>query len=290
MRKWRRTMAGITASLMLLSSTAHAGTYTVQAGDSLWKISTAYSISLNELMTRNNLHSTTIYPGQILQVPGPDTYQVQTNETMWTISQKFNISLSALIQANPQIANPNQIWAGLTLNLPEGTYVPHTANQSAWKKPAAYADGQFPLAAGSYQTPLVHNYEDGRSWSPDGHATRKHEGVDLFADKGTPVYSAMAGEIISFGWNTYGGWRVTIRTDATTAFYYAHLSKYASGIGTGSTIRKGQLIGYVGNTGYGPEGTEGKFIPHLHFGIYKTSSSPWTSIDPYPYLKWWESH
>ncbi|MCY9660779.1 CAP domain-containing protein [Paenibacillus chondroitinus] len=46
------------------------------------------------------------------------TYTVTDNDTMWLISQKYGVSLTSLIQANPQVANPNVIWSGMTLNLP----------------------------------------------------------------------------------------------------------------------------------------------------------------------------
>src|SRR5690606_7398953 len=114
----------------------------------------------------------------------------------------------------------------------------------------------------------------------DGSAIRKHEGVDIFAPKGTPIYAAAGGTILSVGWNTYGGYRLTVKTDSSTAFYYAHMSAYNGTFQKGDTIRQGQLIGYVGNTGYGPEGTDGMFVPHLHFGIYDISSPEWTTIDP----------
>ncbi|MNP66451.1 L-Ala--D-Glu endopeptidase precursor [compost metagenome] len=79
-----------------------------------------------------------------------------------------------------------------------------------------------------------------------------------------------------------------MRVDGSNAFYYAHLSRYAEGIGPGSKVTKGQLIGYVGSTGYGPEGTSGLFLPHLHVGIYQTS--PWKALNAYPYLSWWEAN
>lgn len=287
--KLTKRAIGITAAMMLLASTAHGASYTVQSGDSLWKVATKNNLSVQQLKTMNGLSSDVIYPGQQLRIPGPTPYTVQNNETMWTISRKFGISLEELIRANPQIPNPNNIWTGLTVYIPESAPLnPVIPTAPAPAKPAQFAEGVFPLAKGTYQQPVVNNYSESRYWTPSGAEVRKHEGVDIFAEKGTPVYSAMDGEIINFGWNEYGGWRVTVRVDSTTAFYYAHLSKYAPGIGKGSKVTKGQLIGYVGSTGYGPEGTEGQFVSHLHFGIYKTSGT-WTTIDPFNYLKWWES-
>jgi murein DD-endopeptidase MepM/ murein hydrolase activator NlpD len=227
-----------------------------------------------------------IYPDQILKVSGSQTsYTVQSVDSMWSISQKFNVDLEVLKKANPQIKNFNNIWSGLKVFIPDNV----NSNTTNAAKPDKFVDGLFPIVKGTYKTPVLNNYSDNRTWTPSGENNRKHEGVDIIADKGTPIYSAMDGEIINFGWNQFGGWRITVRVDDSTVFYYAHLSKYPDGIGKGSKIKKGQLIGFVGNTGYGPEGTEGQFVSHLHFGIYKTDAPSWYTIDPYSYLKWWES-
>lgn len=118
--------------------------------------------------------------------------------------------------------------------------------------------------------------------------TSHHEGTDLLADKGTPVVAVAAGTVVRYGWNTLGGYRVTIQLDdyPEYRFYYAHMDRYAPGMGLGVHVKAGQLLGYVGNTGEGPERTEGKFVTHLHFGIYHWD----TAINPYPFLKSWEAH
>ena len=57
-------------------------------------------------------------------------------------------------------------------------------------------------------------------------------------------------------------------------------------------MKKGEVIGYVGDSGYGTEGTTGKFPPHLHFGIYvRENLLSWRreAINPYPLLKVWEA-
>lgn len=95
----------------------------------------------------------------------------------------------------------------------------------------------------------------------------KHQGNDLVADAMTPLISITDGVIDRFGWNEYGGWRIGIKTKEGAYLYYAHMDQYASGLYKGKKIRAGDHIGYVGDTGYGPEGTEGKFINHLHFQI-----------------------
>lgn len=123
---------------------------------------------------------------------------------------------------------------------------------------------------------------------------RKHEGTDLMAPKGTPIRSVGNGRVIFKGWNELGGWRMTILdTDHPhISFYYAHMQRYAKGLETGDEVKKGQVIGYVGDSGYGPEGTTGKFAPHLHLGIYVRESlfSPMREpVNPYPFLRVWDA-
>ncbi|TDF98011.1 M23 family metallopeptidase [Paenibacillus piri] len=286
-KRYTAGLAMLTAGIMLFAGSAEAAVYTVKSGDTLWKISQTYGTTASKLIQVNQLTSEWIYPGQQLQVPGTTPYKVQNGESMWDISRKQGVALADLIAANPQISNPNNIWNGLSVTIPDKFGAAAAAPSASAAQPAKFADGQFPLKKGTYTQPITNNYAAERYWSENGDEIRQHEGVDIMADKGTPIYSVLDGEIVNFGWNDLGGWRITVRVDDTTQFYYAHLNGYAGGIGKGSKIKKGQLIGYVGSTGYGPEGTQGLFEPHLHFGIYSTTPS-WHSIDPFAYLKWWE--
>lgn len=101
---------------------------------------------------------------------------------------------------------------------------------------------------------------------------RKHLGNDLMAPVGTPVVAVEGGIVEAAGWNRYGGWRVGIRSrDGKRYWYYAHLRKghpFAAGITEGAEVEAGQVIGYVGMTGYSttPD-TNGMSAPHLHFGL-----------------------
>lgn len=142
-----------------------------------------------------------------------------------------------------------------------------------------YRNKQFPIPKD-----VAYHYENG--WGDDRTygGDRKHEGIDLIADKGTPVYSVGNGKIENVGWNELGGWRVGITGEDGIYYYYAHLDRYGKNIKQGKNISGGEIIGYVGNTGYGPEGTEGKFVDHLHFGMYQEGEA----INPYPFLKGWE--
>ncbi|MEK4425509.1 M23 family metallopeptidase [Solibacillus sp. FSL K6-1523] len=117
---------------------------------------------------------------------------------------------------------------------------------------------------------------------------RMHEGTDLFAGYGTQVYSTTYGVVEIMGWNDFGGWRIGIRDHLNTYHYYAHLNGFQKGLAQGDIVEPGTLIGYVGSSGYGKEGTSGKFAPHLHYGMYKFNGRTEWAFDPYPSLLLWE--
>ncbi|NDI35202.1 LysM peptidoglycan-binding domain-containing protein [Chengkuizengella sediminis] len=263
--------------------------YTVKANDTLWIISQRFGINTQVLMDANPHVSNpnNLRIGQVIYLPNSSarsSYIVQANDTMWIISQRLGINTQVLIDANPQISNPNNLIIGQTIYIPSSSSNSNNQTRSQ-NQLNIFEDGMFPLKTGTYKT-YVNSYGDGRNYNPSGTGTRSHEGIDIMANKGTPIYSVLNGKVVRYGWSQYGGWRLAIQVDDSTIFYYAHMSSYASGVGIGAEVKKGQIIGYVGSTGYGPEGTSGKFENHLHFGIYKLPN--WSSIDPYPYLNNWD--
>lgn len=101
---------------------------------------------------------------------------------------------------------------------------------------------------------------------------RSHLGNDLLGNIGTPIVAVEGGTVECIGWNQYGGWRLGIRSfDNKRSYYYAHLRKdrpYHLDIKQGSLVKAGQVIGYMGMTGYSTkENVNGMNIPHLHFGL-----------------------
>ena len=101
---------------------------------------------------------------------------------------------------------------------------------------------------------------------------RKHLGHDLMGSVGTPIIAIESGYVEALGWNQYGGWRVGIRSfDNKRYYYYAHLKKdhpFADGLSVGDTVNAGDVIGYMGMTGYSvKENVNNIKTPHLHMGI-----------------------
>ena len=102
--------------------------------------------------------------------------------------------------------------------------------------------------------------------------SRKHLGHDMMGQTGTPIIAVESGYVESLGWNQYGGWRIGIRSfDKKRYYYYAHLRKdypYQSTLSEGSIVTAGDVIGYMGRTGYSAsENTNNIDKTHLHFGL-----------------------
>ena len=101
---------------------------------------------------------------------------------------------------------------------------------------------------------------------------RTHLGNDLMGSIGTPIIAVESGTVEHLGWNQYGGWRIGIRSfDGKRYYYYAHLRKnhpYVPDLKEGTTVTAGDVIGYLGMTGYSiKENVNNINVPHLHFGM-----------------------
>lgn len=270
----------------------------VVAGDSLWNLSLEYGISVDRLKSANFLASDQLLVGDDLTIPAMgdvqkapsytrNSYVVQSGDTLSAIA-KHHQTTTELIELNNPALSSNLI-VGQIIYLPEGaTASQHSLEDLLFDKQLTSPTKRFPLSAKSYYEPVVNTYGDGRSWNPTTQESgRVHEGIDLMTDKGTPVYSVSNGTIERLGWNTYGGWRVNILdSNGKYNWYYAHLEAYSPSLTQGGYVKAGQLLGFVGDTGYGPVGTSGKFSPHLHFGMYYHQTDKATN--PYYYLKYWE--
>lgn len=102
--------------------------------------------------------------------------------------------------------------------------------------------------------------------------SRPHLGHDMMGQVGTPIIAVESGYVEALGWNQYGGWRIGIRSfDKKRYYYYAHLRQnysYQSDLREGSAVTAGQVIGYMGHTGYSvKENVNNIETVHLHWGI-----------------------
>jgi murein DD-endopeptidase MepM/ murein hydrolase activator NlpD len=158
------------------------------------------------------------------------------------------------------------------------------ARDGRYQEPVAWNGMVFPVARSDWYSLLT--------FSDDWHLPRmrridgkwelvgRHEGTDIFAEPGTPVRAVLGGRVEAAGWNFYAGWRVGIRGDDGRYWFYAHLASPPQ-LPVGIRVNAGEVIGSVGNTGYGDDpGHKDEFVPHLHIGI--RGSSGWEN--PYPLM------
>ena len=118
----------------------------------------------------------------------------------------------------------------------------------------------------------------GDTWQAPRSGGRQHQGVDIIAKSGTPLYAANNGRISRQSFDrvgSLGGNTITLTAADGTYFYYAHLSTFADGIAVGSEVVAGQVIGYVGSTG-------SSSTPHLHFEYHPYGGA---AVNPYPAVK-----
>lgn len=117
------------------------------------------------------------------------------------------------------------------------------------------------------------------TWGASRSSGRIHEGVDIMAPRGTKVFSATEGLIADLRNNNLGGKVIWIVGPGGSWHYYAHLDGHKRGLRVGDYVKKGDLIGYVGNTG-----NARKTAPHLHYGLYLGGKGR-GAVNPYPYLR-----
>jgi peptidoglycan LD-endopeptidase LytH len=112
------------------------------------------------------------------------------------------------------------------------------------------------------------------SWGNARSGGRRHQGIDIFARRDTPVLSTTNGLVLRVGTNNLGGQVVWILGPGLERHYYAHLNRYGA-FRVGDRVQPGDVIGYTGNTGNARGGPA-----HLHYGIYRAGAAQ----NPYPRL------
>lgn len=125
----------------------------------------------------------------------------------------------------------------------------------------------FPLARG-----FDYSHYDDFGVSRSYGYQRRHLGHDMMGLTGTPIIAIESGYVEALGWNQYGGWRIGIRSlDGRRYYYYAHLRQnypFAENLEEGSLVTAGDVIGYMGHTGYSStENVNNIEVTHLHWGL-----------------------
>lgn len=118
-------------------------------------------------------------------------------------------------------------------------------------------------------------------WAPRP-GGRRHEGQDIFASRGTPVYAATEGYILRMAYGPLGGMQIYVLGAGGRRYYYAHFDRFNPNLEEGQWVTPETVLGYVGNTGIA------RTTPHhLHFGIYVGSrlGCDYRALNPLPLMK-----
>lgn len=242
-----------------------ATTHVVRPGESLAVIAKRYGIPLQALASANGITDVnTVWAGSLLRVaaappPAPGvggggggtkarTHTIAPGESLSTIAGRYGTTVRRLVKAN-ELDDANRIIAGQTLRIP-GTKA-STGGGASWScvVPGGRYVNDFGVA------------------KPDG---RYHEGVDIFAPRGTIIHAPVGGTIQHVQ-GKRAGLQFTLRGDDGYTYIGTHLDAYR---GSGR-VEKGEPIGTVGTSG-NARGTS----PHLHFEMHHGSV-----VNPYPTLQ-----
>jgi murein DD-endopeptidase MepM/ murein hydrolase activator NlpD len=275
--------------------------YTVQPGDSLGTVAERFGVDIPTLLGSNELHDPDLLAAgaqlKVLPMPGV-LYRVTEDDTLNQIAARYGVGVDDILRAN-LIENSDLIAPGQELILPGAKPVIRSAPRVSGE-PTVELDPIDEAVAGveSSEAGLPQPHLQGALlddepslsvsrptliWPTRGPITtyfgqvgrsspRGHAGLDIAAPTGTPVVAAAAGQI-AVAASTSGGYGIQIILDHGGGLrtVYAHLSRLNAA--TGDQVKRGQLIGLVGSTGFSTG-------PHLHFEVRQNSQLR----DPLQYL------
>lgn len=216
--------------------------------------------------------STPLMPKLIFKSKGKTKgvyHTVKKRETLWRIADTYNVNLKKLKRAN-RINDENKIKAGIKLFIPGAKKVLKVNPVKPLVKKVSL-DRRIPSIKrkGFFNWPLK-----GRLTSRYGiRKGRKHDGIDIAAQKGSTIYAAASGKVIFSGWGPTGyGKMIIIKHKQKWVTVYAHNHKNL--VKKNHRVKKGEKIALVGTTGRATG-------PHLHFEL-RDNREP---VNPLNYLK-----
>jgi len=226
--------------------------YNVKKGDSLWSIAINYGVYVSTLQYMNDLTSSGLRIDQKLNVTNINErpFKVIENTDYNELSKYFNADLQEMIALN-NIKNPSEkIKKGNIVRIPNNN--PYFVSNTKVKK----------FGNSLAQWPVTGNIASPYGWRKHPVYGKKifHNGVDIENKKGTPVKSVNDGKVIFAAYKGNSGRLVIIQHSNGYQTIYAHLDNIK--IKKGNIVKKGDIIGTVGNTGVSTG-------PHLHFGLRK---------------------
>ncbi len=237
--------------------------YTVEEGENVSAIAEKFGISTNTILWANDIsRNSVIKPGQeIIVLPTSGTlHLVEKGDTISTIAETYEVAVGEIVSYN-ELESENDIFIGDVLLVPGGKMP---------KEPVQV--NSTPIASSYFIFPAEGKISQG------AHGAFANA-VDISNSCGKPVVAAASGTVQRAGYISIGGNRVTVLHSNGVVSYYGHLSVIT--VSPGQRVNAGDIIGYIGNTGY----TVGRTGCHVHFEVRGARnfllSSPVGS-----YLKW----
>jgi murein DD-endopeptidase MepM/ murein hydrolase activator NlpD len=237
------------------------GSYTVRRGDTLSQIAQSLRLDIGTLISFNGIRDArSLSAGAVLKVPNSNglSYKVRRGDSLEKIARSFSVPLETILDFNSLTSSI--IRAGQELFIPGAKMSTAEINKVLGNMFIYPVSGRITSRFGDRNDPFTG-------------VVRAHNGIDIANNTGTPIAAAMAGDVASAGFNAnYGNYVIIKHTGTVYQTLYGHLSKIL--VSRGQTVRQGQTIGLLGNTGYSTG-------PHLHFSVFKNGEA----VDPLKYLK-----
>jgi len=234
-------------------------THTVRQGETLYSIAAAYGTDVASIVAANGLANPhNLQPGQQLKLLNTKgvIHTVKQGETLWSIARFYQLDVPTIMAANG-LQDEFRLQSGQELILPGAKPKPAGVVEQADK-----SDGSLVFALPTH----------GKISSRFGYRWgRMHEGIDLAAPTGTPVYAADGGVVTFAGWQSGYGKTVIIDHGNGVETLYGHNSELL--VKKGTRVAKGTKIAKVGNTGRSTG-------PHLHFEVRVNGKA----VNPAKYL------
>jgi murein DD-endopeptidase MepM/ murein hydrolase activator NlpD len=236
--------------------------HVVVDGESLASIADQYNISAETILLANELDSAKIKPGQellILPVNGI-IHMVEKGETLANIAKTYGADKEEIIGYN-DLSVEGDVFIGDVLIIPNGK-MPKKVTPTTNAPIQSYAQTILPNSY--FIVPTMGTVSQGAHYSYSSGGKAYYTSIDISNAIGTPIVAAAGGQvqIVKNKW-PYGNY-ITILHPNGVVTVYAHMSFFARGITSGTTVSQGQIIGYMGNTGYVIRGVGGTGS-HLHF-------------------------
>ena len=195
--------------------------------------------------------------------------------------ERYNAARSQIDAEAQLIVTETEKLANLIESASEAVFFSRVARDQALIEFEAFSAGSevfisgvvFPIS-GTVSLPLIDSYGFPRApGTPDSHW---HEGIDIFAPRGTPLVATESGVVNRVGVARLGGKKLWLTGDSGVDWYFAHLEEFAPGLQNGQRVEAGDLIGYVGDSG-NAVGTP----PHTHMELHPNGARP---VNPFPLL------